>query len=85
MERNIAEKLMKIFCSLGNPLNEASKIVEQISDEKERTIMRRGLGEIMARIFTELETHIIRQYPEFDPDKDSDWLKTLKPKNPDKK
>jgi len=81
MERKIAEKLMKIFNSLGDPLNEASLQIEQISDDKEKKVLRRGLAEIMGRIFTDLEIPIIREYPDLDPDKDTEWLKALKNKS----
>lgn len=69
MEKNIAEQLIKKFLDTDEPLNAAVKITEQIKNEEERIKFRRGVAEIMGRIYTDLELPIIRQYPELDPDK----------------
>ncbi|UCE07917.1 MAG: nuclear receptor NHR-99 [bacterium] len=80
MERKIAEKLVEIIIGLDEPLNDAAALVEQIDDEQEKRKLRRGLGEIMGRSFTDLILPIIQEYPDLDPDKDRDWWKTLKEK-----
>ncbi|MHC1726072.1 MAG: nuclear receptor NHR-99 [Syntrophobacteraceae bacterium] len=51
-------------------MNRVAAFIEEIEDEAERKEFRKGLGSIMAYIYTDLELPIIRQYPEFDPDKE---------------
>jgi hypothetical protein len=80
MERKIAERLMRIIIGLDKPLNEVAALVEQIDNEQEKRQLRRGLGEIMGRGFTDLILPIIQEYPDLDPDKDRDWRKALKAK-----
>jgi hypothetical protein len=70
MKRNVAIPLMDLLTALGEPLNRAAQLIEQIEDEEERKTFREGIGGIMAHIFTDLEFPIIRQYPELDPDKE---------------
>jgi hypothetical protein len=80
MEKDVAERLMHLLRSVEEPLNEAAALIEQISDAEEKRELRRGIGEIMGRTFTDVVTSIIRQYPELDPDKDADWLRELRSK-----
>lgn len=69
MRENIAKELMNTLAALGEPLNNAVELIEQIEDEEERKKFRKGIGGVIARIYTELEFYIIRQYPNLDPDK----------------
>lgn len=80
MERDIAERLMLIFCGLDTPFNEAAALIETIGDETSKRELRRGLGEVMGRTFTDLMVPIVHQHPDLDPDKDSDWLQALRAK-----
>ena len=70
MDKHLAEQLMKKLHSLDEPINDACELVEQIADEHEMRRFRKGLGELMGHIYTDLMIPILRQYPDLDPDKD---------------
>jgi hypothetical protein len=82
MERETAEKLMAVLIDFEKPMNEAAALIETVSGNAEREELRRGLAEVITRTFTDLMVPIIRQYPELDPDKDSDWLRDLRARRP---
>jgi hypothetical protein len=69
MQKDLAKELMDTLSALDEPLNKAAELIEQIDDEEERKKFRKGLGSIMAGVYTELELLIIQQYPNLDPDK----------------
>lgn len=71
MEKKVAELLMKNLLALSEPLNSATTLIDQISSKDEQAALRRGLGELMGRIYTDLMIPIIEQYPELDPDRTS--------------
>lgn len=71
MDRTVANELMRVFEEIGSSLNQASCIVSELPDVDEQKLMRRGLGSLMGTLFTDLQLHIIHQYPDLDPDKDS--------------
>jgi hypothetical protein len=68
MKKEIAVSLMKNLLMCDSPLNEASALIEQISDEVERKQFRRGIAEVIARIYSDLMIPIERQFPELGPD-----------------
>ena len=61
---------MVILFSLDGPLHTATELTSEIEDENERKLIRKGIGEIGGRIYTDLMRPIIRQYPDLDPDKE---------------
>jgi len=61
---------MKELLAMGQPLNSAAQLIDQIASEDERRQFRRGLGEVMNQIYIDLMRPIIRQYPDLDPDKE---------------
>jgi hypothetical protein len=69
MERRVAELLMAQLSQLDRPLNAATQITDQIVDGAERKQFRRGIGEIISKVYTELMRPIVREYPDLDPDK----------------
>ena len=71
MDRIIAKKLMGVFEEIGSSLGEATCIVSELPDVDEQKLMRRGLGDLISTLFIDLQIHIIRQYPDLDPDKGS--------------
>lgn len=71
MERRIGEKLMQLLLSLDEPLNEATALSRELADPEEQKAVRRVIGEVTGRIYTDLMVPIIRQYPDLDPDKKS--------------
>jgi hypothetical protein len=80
MDKQLATTLMEILLGLGQPLNDAVELIEQIPEEAEKLKFKRGIAEIMGRLWTDLEFEIVRQYPELDPDKDTEWFRALKAK-----
>lgn len=69
MDRSIAEQLMKSLLELDAPLNRATELTEKIADPEERKAVRRGIGELTLRAYTDLIRPIVRQYPDLDPEK----------------
>ena len=69
MDRNVAELLMSNLLALDEPLNSSATLVNQIPNKEEQKEFRRGIGEIVGRIYTDLMLPIIRQYPDLDPEK----------------
>jgi hypothetical protein len=69
MNRDLAKLLIKKLLSLGKPLNSIAETIERITDEAERATLRKGIAEVMARVYTDLELPIIKQHPDLDPDR----------------
>jgi hypothetical protein len=69
MKREIATALMEAMTALDGPFDELSKLADQIPDEKERKAVRKYIGESMLSIGYGLVMHIVRQYPDMDPDR----------------
>lgn len=70
MTKDIAKLLMNTLLLLDDPLQKATEITDQIDDENERKMMRRGVGEIGLKIYEDLMVPIIKQYPDLNPEKD---------------
>ncbi len=71
MDRTTVKQLMGIFEEIGSSLNEPTCIVSELPDVDEQKLMRRGLSKLMGTLFTDVQLHIIHQYPDLDPDKGS--------------
>lgn len=56
---------------LNERLNETASAIKNISDDKEKKIYRRAIGDLMSRSFTEIILPLIQEFPYLDPDKDS--------------
>ena len=56
--------------SLSPGLDEATRITHSMQDKEEAKLLRRHLGAMMAEPLYEIVMHIVRQYPDLDPDKD---------------
>lgn len=69
MDRPTAKRMIELLLSLDVPLNEASALTETIADTEERRAVRRALGDITARAYTDLIRPIVRQFPDLDPEK----------------
>ena len=68
MDKRTAERLMQNLMELGGPLNSATELTHEISDEEERKLIRSGIGTVMLDVI-EVMKPIIQQYPELDPDR----------------
>lgn len=77
MEKILAGNLLKDLLSLGENLNKIALQIEKIDAEEERLQFRRGISNLMGGVYGDLMRPIIREYPELDPDKDEEWLKSL--------
>jgi len=71
MDRTTSKKLMSVFEEIGSSLNQATCIVSELPDVDEQKLIRRGLAKLMGPLLTDLQMHVIRQYPDRDPDKGS--------------
>jgi hypothetical protein len=69
MKKDIAIQLIEKLFASDKPLNAAAEVIEKIEDEEEKKKFRRGILEIMGRMYTDLELPILRQFPDLDPDK----------------
>jgi len=69
VEKEIAKKLMELFLSLEKPLNKATDLTSKINDVIEKKAVRKVIGEITGRIYTDFMMPVIKQYPDLDPDK----------------
>ena len=69
MERELAERMLAALQSLNPGLDEAARITESMQDQEEARLLRRHLGAMMADPLYEIVMHIVREYPDLDPDK----------------
>lgn len=69
MQRDLAEKLMNALLGLGPGFDQVDALARQIEDPAERSQFLRKLGEGMIVMGFDLVMHIVRQYPDLDPDK----------------
>lgn len=79
MDRSTAEKLAQALVSHDAHVNAICEIVETVPDAEERKELRRAIGAIFEGSL-DLLLPVIRQFPEFDPDKDTEWFKEMKAK-----
>ncbi len=68
MERHLAERMLAAVKSMSPGLDEAGRITEAMSDRDEALVLRRHIGALMAEPLYEIVMHIVRQYPDLDPD-----------------
>ena len=69
MERRAAELLMAQFLQLDAPLNSATHITDQIEADAERKQFRRGIGEVLSKVYAQLILPIVQEFPDLDPEK----------------
>lgn len=69
MRREIAITLLESLQKLGPGVDRVFDLTEQIEDEAERIAFRQHLAEAIHALGYELVMHIVRQYPDLDPDK----------------
>lgn len=69
MKRETAAAMMSLLCSPEISFASLDELSMEIEDEVERVFVRRKLGAVAALLGYDLVMHIVRQYPELDPDK----------------
>ena len=67
MDLETATELMAIFERVGATLNEAEPILRALPDDERETHLK-GLGTMMAMLWTDLQHPIVKEHPELDPD-----------------
>ena len=67
MDLKTATELMEIFERAGATLNEAEPILRALPDG-ERELHLKGLGSMMAMLWTNLQQPIVKEHPVLDPD-----------------
>jgi hypothetical protein len=60
---------MAEYQHLAEVLNRAATLAEAISDPEEQAAIRRPIGDLMGRLWTELMGPIVQRFPDLDPDK----------------
>jgi hypothetical protein len=79
MKHSTAQGMMEALAWMEIPMGKFDKHLSEIEDESERKEIAKAFGELMGRHFTDMMIPIIRQYPEFDPDKSGEhWYKSVK-------
>ena len=69
MKRETAIALLEAVERVGAVLNEIDGLARQIERAEERKVYVRMVGQVMALTGYDLVMHIVRQYPDLDPDK----------------
>jgi hypothetical protein len=69
MERHLAIRMLEAVQSLSPALDEASQVTLEMADTEEAKQLRRHLGEIMVGPLVDIVMHIVKQYPDLDPDR----------------
>ena len=78
MQKSTAEKLMAALAWMEHPLQYYFDLLDEISDEEEKTKLRNAVGDMMGRHFTELMIPILRQHRDLDPERNPEWWNDLK-------
>lgn len=69
MKRIVAVKVMDALLGVRLPINNLLEAANQIENEAERLAFRRRIAEATHILAFDLVMHIVRQYPDLDPDK----------------
>jgi hypothetical protein len=69
MERDHAVQMLAAIQSLSPGFAEATRITDLLQDQAEARQLRRHLAASFGEPLYEIVKHIVRQYPDLDPDK----------------
>lgn len=69
MDKNRAKLILDHIKSMDGSFGKLSELVDGISDETERKLYAKRLGDTWGIIYTEIMFPIVREYPDLDPDK----------------
>jgi hypothetical protein len=69
MDKSTARELIRLYLKAGEPLNEATEIIDKLPDAEEQKRLRRPIGELISNVYIELIRPIVREYPDLDPDR----------------
>ena len=71
MDRDLAERIVKGVVDLSTPFGALDILSKEIADPDEARAFRYALGHLMAETLGLLRP-ILRQFPDLDPDRDTD-------------
>lgn len=69
MNKMVAEEVMERLRKANDALNEVCHAIELMPDSEEKRTFRKSIAQIVLDIYEYVMDPIIKQYPEFDPDK----------------
>jgi hypothetical protein len=69
MKRNLAVTFLADLQKISPQVDALFDLTDQIEDEHEKRILRRHIAEVIHRMGYEMVMHIVRQYPDLDPDR----------------
>ena len=59
---------MQCLLQLSHAMDEVCAQIDRLDSEDEKMQLRRGMGGMLADVYTELMRPLIQQFPELDPD-----------------
>lgn len=71
MDRDLAERIVKSVMDLNAPIGALDKLSMEIANPDTKRAFRYALGDLMAGTL-DLLRPVLRQYPDLDPDRDTD-------------
>jgi hypothetical protein len=71
LDRDLAERIVKGVMDLNAPIGALDKLGTEIADPDTKRAFRYALGDLMAGTL-DLLRPVLRQYPDLDPDRDTD-------------
>jgi formate-dependent nitrite reductase membrane component NrfD len=72
MEKEVAQKMMAEIMGVNDEINKVCQTIELIADEEEKLTTRRAMGGVFSAVYSGLMLPIIRQYPDLDPDRQTE-------------
>jgi hypothetical protein len=69
MRRDVAVALMQAINAATPHVDRVFDLTKEIEDSDERLVLRKRLSEVIHILGYDLVMHIVRQYPDLDPDK----------------
>lgn len=72
MEKSLAASIIEGSLVVGQSLNELLRLVEKVTEGRVQKDLRRQIGDVMGRLYTDVMMPVIQQYPDLDPDRKED-------------
>ena len=71
MRRDVAEEIIRLVKASDALFNDLTLMAAEIEEEAERKKVRRALAELCVDIHEKITLHVVKQYPDLHPDKES--------------
>jgi hypothetical protein len=72
MEKDMAARIVKAAVALDAPIGELDGLISELGDHEEKAEYGRALGDTIGIIAEHFVFRIVRQYPELDPDRQTE-------------